>query len=95
MAWYGLIFTAIITITQGFTAFVPWSVEDFFIAYISLILFAVLYIGHKIVYRPALIKPAEADITSGQFVEEVSETWEESSRSTWQTLMNKVKINKS
>ncbi|KAF1361775.1 arginine permease-like protein [Lizonia empirigonia] len=89
MAWYGLTFTIIITITQGFTAFVPWNVENFFIAYISLILFAVLYIGHKIVYRSPLVKPAEADLVSGQFVEEVSETWEESSRSTWQKVMNK------
>jgi amino acid transporter len=92
MAWYGLIFTAIITLTQGFTAFVPWNVENFFIAYVSLILFAVLYLGHKIVYRPALIKPAEADILSGQFVEEVSETWEESSRSGWQKFLNKFNM---
>ncbi|KAJ8111911.1 hypothetical protein OPT61_g5600 [Boeremia exigua] len=92
MAWYGLVFTAIITITQGFTAFVPWNVEDFFIAYISLILFAILYVGHKIVYRPALVKPAEADLLTGQFVEEVSETWEESPRSTWKKMLNKVSL---
>ncbi|KAF3047374.1 hypothetical protein E8E11_009141 [Didymella keratinophila] len=92
MAWYGLIFTAIITLTQGFTAFVPWNTEDFFIAYISLILFAVLYVGHKIVYRPALVKPAEADLVTGQFVDEVSETWEESSRSTWSKMLNKVNM---
>lgn len=89
MAWYGLVFTAIITITQGFTAFVPWNVENFFIAYISLILFAILYIGHKIVYKSPLVKPAEADLVTGQFVEEVSETWEESTRSTWNKMLNK------
>ncbi|KAJ4338221.1 lysine permease [Ascochyta clinopodiicola] len=89
MAWYGLTFTVIIVLTQGFTAFVPWNVENFFIAYISLILFAILYIGHKIVYRSPLVKPAEADLVTGQFVDEVSETWEESSRSTWQKLVNK------
>ncbi|KAH6643599.1 histidine permease [Boeremia exigua] len=92
MAWYGFGFTALITLTQGFTAFVPWNVENFFIAYISLILFAVLYIGHKIVYRPSFVKPAEADLISGQFVEETSETWEESPRSTWKKMLNKVSL---
>lgn len=90
LAFYGLTFCSIITITQGFTAFVPWNVEDFFIAYISLILFAVLYVGHKIVKRTKFVNPAEADILTGKFVDEVSETWEESSASTWQKLMNKI-----
>ncbi|KAI8938895.1 hypothetical protein NX059_004752 [Plenodomus lindquistii] len=90
LAIYGLTFCAIITITQGFTAFVPWNVEDFFIAYVSLILFVVLYAGHKIIKRTSFIKPAEADILSGKFEEEISETWEESSASTWQKVLSKI-----
>ncbi|KAH7081630.1 amino acid permease/ SLC12A domain-containing protein [Paraphoma chrysanthemicola] len=90
LAIYGLTFCSIITITQGFTAFVPWSVEDFFISYISLILFVVLYVGHKIVTRSKFIDPAKADLLSGKFEEEVSETWEESSRSGWKKLFNKI-----
>ena len=39
---------------------------DFFVAYISLILFVVLYLGHKIIYRPAFVKPEEADIDTGR-----------------------------
>ena len=90
LAWYGLVFCVIITLTQGFTAFVPWSVEEFFIAYISLILFAVLYIGHKITTRSKFINAAEADIVSGKFHDELAETWEESSRSMWTKAANAV-----
>lgn len=90
LAWYGLVFCAIITITQGFTAFVPWSTEDFFIAYISLILFAALYVGHKLVTRCRLVKPEEADIATGRFHDEISENWEESPRSRWKKAVNYI-----
>lgn len=89
LAIYGLTFTSIITLTQGFTAFVPWDVESFFIAYISLILFAVLYLGHKLVTRSKFIIPAQADLLSGKFEDELAETWEESSASGWKKLWNK------
>lgn len=90
LAWYGLIFCVIITITQGFTAFVPWHTEDFFIAYISLILFAVLYVGHKLVTRSPLINAAEADLVTGRFHDEIAETWEESTRSRWKKMVNYI-----
>jgi amino acid transporter len=90
LAIYGLTFCSIITITQGFTAFVPWNVQDFFISYISLILFVVLYVGHKIVTRSKFVDPAKVDLLSGKFEEEVSETWEESSRSGWKKMLNKI-----
>lgn len=67
LSWYGLFFNTLIIITQGFTAFMPsFSVTDFFINYLSLILFAALYIGHKIAFRQPLVKPEEADIYTGR-----------------------------
>ncbi|KAF2478331.1 histidine permease [Lindgomyces ingoldianus] len=90
LAWYGLFFCVIITLTQGFTAFIPWTTEDFFVAYISLILFALLYVGHKLVTRSKFIKPHEADLVTGRFFEDVSESWEESPRSRWKRAMNYV-----
>jgi amino acid transporter len=90
LAWYGLIFCVIIIFTQGFVAFVPWSTEDFFIAYISLILFAVLYLGHKIVTRSKFVKPEEADLVTGRPEDELAETWEESPRSRWKKAVNFV-----
>jgi amino acid transporter len=90
LAIYGLTFCVLITITQGFTAFVPWSTQDFFIAYISLVLFAILYIGHKLVTKSKFINPAKADILTGKWEEELAETWEESSRSGWKKMMGKI-----
>lgn len=65
-SWYGLFWNCLIILTQGFTAFIPWDTTDFFVAYISLILFVALYIGHKIVYRTKFVKPIEADLDSGR-----------------------------
>lgn len=80
-SYYGIVFNIIIIFTQGFTSFMPWSIEDFFVAYISLILFTVLYVGHKLVYRTKFVKPEEADLDSGR--KEVDEVdWDESSPTT-------------
>jgi amino acid transporter len=43
-----------------------FSVTDFFINYLSLFLFAALYVGHKIAFRQPLVKPEEADIYTGR-----------------------------
>lgn len=80
--WYGVGFNIIIIITQGFTAFVPWSTSDFFTAYISLILFVVLYVGHKLFTRCPFVAAADADLLSGR--KEVDEMWvEEAKPTTW------------
>jgi amino acid transporter len=44
----------------------PWDVESFFIAYVSLILFVVLAVGHWLVYRHKLVKLADMDLDSGR-----------------------------
>ncbi|KAL5118446.1 lysine permease [Pleosporales sp. CAS-2024a] len=90
LAIYGLVFCVIIIITQGFIAFVPWNVADFFISYISLILFAVLYLGHKLVTRSKLINPAEADLLTGRLEEEPAEMREEIPRGTWKNLVRRI-----
>lgn len=67
LSWYGLFFNTLIVFTQGFTSFVPkFSVEQFFINYLSLILFALLYIGHKAITRVPFVHPLEADIITGR-----------------------------
>lgn len=65
-SWYGVFWNVVIILTQGFTAFMPWDTSSFFVAYISLILFAVLYIGHKLVCRQPFVKPIEADLDTGR-----------------------------
>lgn len=65
-SWYGIFFNTLIILTNGFTAFMPWSVTDFFVAYLSLILFVVLYIGHKVIYRTKFVRAREADLDTGR-----------------------------
>ena len=65
-SYYGVGFNIIIILTQGFTSFMPWNTSSFFVAYVSLILFVVLYVGHKVIKRPAFVKPLEADLDSGR-----------------------------
>lgn len=66
LSWYGIFFNSLIIITNGFTAFIPWDTSKFFVAYVSLILFAVLYAGHKLMFRQPFVKPAEADLDTGR-----------------------------
>jgi amino acid transporter len=64
-AWFGLVFNVLIVITQGFTAFLPWNVTDFFVDYISLILFVLLYAGHKIWTKSSYVRSVDADLLTG------------------------------
>ncbi|KAJ5928159.1 Arginine permease CAN1 [Penicillium verhagenii] len=83
LAYYGLFFNLLILFTQGFTAWIPsFSVQNFFVAYVSLILFAVLWIGHKLVFRDSLVSPLQADLDTGR-AEIESEHWDVSVPTTW------------
>ena len=79
-SWYGVVFNVIIILTQGFTSFMPWNTSNFFVAYISLILFVVFYVGHKVLFRTRFVRPEEADLDAGRreieehFFEEVVPT---------------------
>lgn len=65
-AWYGLFFITLITLTQGFEAFVPkWDIVNFFLFYISLMIFVVLWIGHKIAYRTRFVPLHKVDLVKG------------------------------
>ncbi|KPM38183.1 Arginine permease [Neonectria ditissima] len=66
LSYYGLFFNALITLTNGFTVFIDWNTSDFFSSYISLILFVVLYVGHKLICRTKVVPLAEADIVKGR-----------------------------
>jgi amino acid transporter len=66
-AMYGLGFTALITLTQGFAVFIRWNASDFFAAYISLFLFVALWAGHKLWCHPPRVDPATADLVRGRY----------------------------
>ncbi|KAL1954862.1 hypothetical protein VTO42DRAFT_504 [Malbranchea cinnamomea] len=84
LAWYGLCFNVLIIITQGFTAFIPWDTSGFFVAYVSVIIFVVAFVGHKIIFRTKPVPLSEVDIDTGR-LEVDAERWEEQvERSFWQ-----------
>ncbi|KFA70204.1 hypothetical protein S40285_04408 [Stachybotrys chlorohalonatus IBT 40285] len=65
LSWLGLFFTVLITLTSGFKTFINWDTSDFFANYVSVILFLVLYVGHKLVYRTKVVPLAEVDLKTG------------------------------
>ncbi|KAI0831538.1 amino acid permease/ SLC12A domain-containing protein [Hypoxylon sp. FL0890] len=62
LAWFGLFFCVLILLTNGFTVFITWSTSGFFAAYVSLILFIVLFVGHKLVFWTKPVKLADVDL---------------------------------
>ncbi|CAL5865873.1 uncharacterized protein PFLUO_LOCUS79 [Penicillium psychrofluorescens] len=83
LAYYGLFFNVLIALTQGFTAWIPtFDVSSFFAAYVSLILFAIFYIVHKLVFRDPLVHPLQADLDTGR-LEIENQHWETSTPTTW------------
>ena len=64
-AYYAAFFVTVIIFIQGFQAFCPFKVSEFFTSYISLILLAVMFIGCQIYYKCRFIwKLEDIDIDS-------------------------------
>ncbi|KAA8647796.1 uncharacterized protein ATNIH1004_006497 [Aspergillus tanneri] len=81
LAYYGLFFNTLIILTQGFTAWIPkFNVSDFWVAYICPILFALLYLGHKIVFRTSFVHLLQADLDTGRLQ---NFSWETARPKTW------------
>ncbi|SPN99285.1 probable proline-specific permease (proline transport protein) [Cephalotrichum gorgonifer] len=66
--YFVLFLLTVLTLTNGFHIFFPqnWNVSDFLAAYITIPIFLVLYVGHKIVYRtPFARKIEDIDVITG------------------------------
>jgi amino acid transporter len=64
-----LFIITLLTLTNGFQIFIPanWDVQSFLAAYITIPIFLVLYLGHKIVFRTRFAIPvAEIDVITGK-----------------------------
>ncbi|UNI13706.1 hypothetical protein JDV02_000425 [Purpureocillium takamizusanense] len=65
--WIVLVVVSLLTITNGFQTFIPFKAKDFIAAYITLPVFLVLYIGHKIWFRTPLCIPLDqVDAVTGK-----------------------------
>ncbi|KFH45585.1 Arginine permease-like protein [Hapsidospora chrysogenum ATCC 11550] len=65
LSYFGLFFNVLIVLTSGFTVFMEWSTSDFFASYVSVILFVVMFVGHKLVCRTKIVPLAEVDLVHG------------------------------
>ncbi|KDQ62539.1 hypothetical protein JAAARDRAFT_30445 [Jaapia argillacea MUCL 33604] len=66
--WLSLVVLVILTLTNGFQVFFPgqFSASSFLAAYITIPIFLILYLGHKIWFRtPWLIDVKEVDVFPG------------------------------
>ncbi|KAI9715363.1 MAG: hypothetical protein M1812_006008 [Candelaria pacifica] len=68
LAWFSLIYFAIITLFNGFAVFIhgSWDITDFFTAYIGIAIYFILLIFWKVFKRTKMVNPAEADIFTGK-----------------------------
>lgn len=77
MTYFTLVFLVVLTLTNGFQIFFPgkFSAANFLAAYITLPIFIVLYLGHKIWYRtPLVYKVSQIDVFT---LKEVADRLEE------------------
>lgn len=68
-AYFMLFLITLLTLTNGFQVFVPsmWSASSFLAAYITIPIFIVLYLGHKVWFRtPFAIKLEDVDVLTGK-----------------------------
>ena len=65
LSWFGLFFNVLIVLTSGFTVFIDWNTSDFFACYVSVILFVVLFVVHKLLFRTKIVPLADVDLHSG------------------------------
>lgn len=66
--YFFIVVVSLICLTNGYASFVNWNASDFVAAYITLPVFVVLWVGHKIYTRTWstwLLPVAEVDVTTG------------------------------
>lgn len=67
--WFALVVIVALTLTNGFQVFFPseWSASSFVAAYITLPIFLVLYLGHKIWFRTRFARRIkDVDVMTGK-----------------------------
>jgi amino acid transporter len=66
LAWFSLIYFAMIILFNGFYVFEPFAYKDFITDYIGIPIFVILFFGWKLVKKTKAVSPAEADIFTGK-----------------------------
>ncbi|ODQ78889.1 hypothetical protein BABINDRAFT_172148 [Babjeviella inositovora NRRL Y-12698] len=91
-SWYAGIGILVIIFVQGFEVFFDFNANDFFVSYVSIVLFVVMWGFFQLFYGGPLLLPLDQiDIDSGR--KEVDEmVWEEDDlpKNAWQKFWDKV-----
>ncbi|WVW80547.1 hypothetical protein I302_102532 [Kwoniella bestiolae CBS 10118] len=68
LSWYGFIFLTLVMLFNGFPVFLKgnWDTSSFFVAYVSLLLFAICWIGWKVVKKTKVVPLDEIDFHTGR-----------------------------
>ncbi|WVQ95325.1 hypothetical protein IAU59_002421 [Kwoniella sp. CBS 9459] len=68
LSWYGFVFLTLVMLFNGFPVFLKgnWDTSSFFVAYVSLLLFAICWGGWKIAKKTKVVPLAEIDFESGR-----------------------------
>ncbi|KAI0750026.1 amino acid permease [Daedaleopsis nitida] len=66
-AWWSMIMSVFICLFSGWTVFLrgQWSTETFVTNYMPFVMFPILYVGAKFVYRVPVVRPENMDFVSG------------------------------
>ncbi|CDR45067.1 CYFA0S16e01706g1_1 [Cyberlindnera fabianii] len=64
---YGFVMTGLMVGVLGYTVFMPghWNIENFLTYYLMVFLNIVIFIAWKLIKRTKMVKPEEADLTTG------------------------------
>lgn len=62
-AYIALVIQTLIVFTYGYSAFRPWSVENFFRNYTMQMIAPILFVGWKLIKKTRFVKSHEADLT--------------------------------
>lgn len=67
-SYFGILFVTLVTLFNGFNVFIngQWNVDTFITAYICIVIFAVLYVGYKLIRRPKFVRVQDMDFTTGR-----------------------------
>ncbi|KKA30061.1 hypothetical protein TD95_003585 [Thielaviopsis punctulata] len=63
LSYFGTFFTIVILLTNGFQSFIDWSTDGFLTAYVSVFIFIVLFIAHKVILRTKMVGLDDADLS--------------------------------
>ncbi|KAI0079119.1 general amino acid permease 1 [Panus rudis PR-1116 ss-1] len=85
---WGIFWSGLFILINGFAVFFDFNVSDFFTAYVNIPFFVVLYFGWKLYKRTRIWKPSEMDFVTGIPSIEETELPEVPPRNIWEKIAN-------